>query len=140
MKNTVIDAGPMIALFDRNDKFHNQVKEFISGYEGNLVSTWPVITETTHMLDFSFSAQIDFMIWIWRGAIKIFDLRRNHLERIATFSKKYSDVPMDLADASLMVAAEDEKINQIISLDSDFFVYRTIDKLYLENLLLPLDR
>ncbi|MDM8517313.1 hypothetical protein QUF76_14015 [Desulfobacterales bacterium HSG16] len=60
MKNTLIDAGPFIALFDRNDRFHEPVKNFLRRYRGTLISTWQVLTETTHMLDFCIEVQTDF--------------------------------------------------------------------------------
>ena len=44
---------------------------------------------------------------------------------------------MDLADASLIVIAELTGINDIISIDNDYFIYRTKSKKALKNLLLP---
>jgi len=49
--------------------------------------------------------------------------------------QKYSDIPMDLADGTLMYIASKEKINNIISIDSDFDIYRTLKKQNLNNLL-----
>jgi predicted nucleic acid-binding protein len=46
------------------------------------------------------------------------------MPRIAELTKKYSDLPMDFADATLVVAAEKSGIKEIISLDRDFDVYR----------------
>ena len=58
---TLIDAGPLIALFNRNDKYHLKIKEFIKNYSDKLITTWPVITEVSHMLDFNIQTQIDFL-------------------------------------------------------------------------------
>lgn len=41
--------------------------------------------------------------------------------------EKYKDVPMDLADASLVAVAESRNIRSIFTLDSDFFIYRMAD-------------
>ncbi|EMI67880.1 toxin-antitoxin system, toxin component, PIN family [Leptospira interrogans str. FPW1039] len=49
--------------------------------------------------------------------------------------KKYSDLPMDLADASLMCIAERQGIERIISIDSDFSIYKTLKGKFLQNLL-----
>jgi len=38
--------------------------------------------------------------------------------------EKYRDLPMDLADATLVLAAENTRLNQIFTLDSDFLIYR----------------
>ena len=60
MQNTLIDAGPIIALFNKNDKYHKQIKGFLKDYNGVLSTTWSVVSEITHMLDFNAQTQIDF--------------------------------------------------------------------------------
>lgn len=97
MKSILIDAGPLIALFDKSDQHHNCALNFIKGYKGFLWTTWPVITEVTHMLDFNTKAQIGFLEWVRRGGLQLVDLDLMDLERIIAFCQKFSDVPMDLA-------------------------------------------
>ena len=133
MRSTLIDAGPLIGLFDRSDKYHFKSLQFLEDYRGTLWSTWPVIAEVSHMLDFSVKVQLAFLEWIRRGGLQIFDLNDDHIERILTLSEKFKDVPMDLADATLIVAAEEKKIKEIASIDSDFYVYRDIRNRYLTN-------
>lgn len=135
MKSTLIDAGPLIALFDKDDTFHSIVKSFLKHYDGKLLTSWPVITEVTHMLSFNIRVQIDFLEWLNRSALHIVNLESTHLNRIIELSKKYSDVPMDLADSTLIVIAEMLNIKTIITIDSDYYVYRTKSKKYLNNLL-----
>ena len=60
MRKTLIDAGPMIALFDKSDRYHKHVMKFLKDFDGELVTTWPVVTEVSHMLDFNIKVQIDF--------------------------------------------------------------------------------
>ncbi|MDI6706747.1 MAG: PIN domain-containing protein [Bacillota bacterium] len=134
MKKCLIDAGPLIALFDKDDKFHISVKEFIKRYEGRLYSSWPVITEVLHMLDFNVSVQIDFLKWISRGALDVKQISIENISGIIDLSEKYSDVPMDFADASLIIISELENINEIISIDSDFYIYRNIRNEYIKNI------
>ena len=133
MQNILIDAGPIIALFNKNDKYHEKIKDFLKNYQGKLTSTWPVVTEVSHMLDFNFQTQIDFLTWIKLGGVTIEEIEKDDLIRIIELSKKYSDVPMDLADASLIVLSEKMKIKEIITIDSDYYIYRTINKEMLEN-------
>ncbi len=135
MRNTLIDAWPLIALFDRSDRHHLRIKNFLKAYQGHLHTTWPVLTEACHLLDFSPAAQIHLLEWIDRGGIRIFPLLGTSLKRIIALSRKYSDVPMDLADASLVVAAEELDIREIISIDRDFFIYWTSKKRPLLNIL-----
>jgi len=136
VQSALIDAGPCIALFDRSDKYHEQVKLFLEAYRGRLFSTWPVVTEVMHMLDFDLRAQVDFLHWLERGAITISPLDIEDLPQIIKMIKKYADRPMDLADATLLITANKGKINNIISIDADFTIYQTPGGKKLDNLLL----
>ncbi len=134
MRNTLIDAGPIIALFNKNDKYHEKIKNFLKNYDGKLTSTWPVVTEVSHMLDFNVQTQIDFLTWIQLGGVSIVNVEKDDIGRIIELSEKYSDLPMDLADASLVILSEKLKIKQIITIDSDYYIYRTIKKEMIENI------
>ena len=135
MKSTLIDAGPIIALFNKNDKFHKVVKDFIKEYKGKLITSWPVITEASYMLDFNVQVQIDLFKWIRLGGLIIEEVSIDDIDRIIALSEKYSDIPMDLADASLVVLSEKLKIKEIITIDSDYYIYRTIEKEMIKNIL-----
>lgn len=134
MRNTLIDAGPIIALFNKNDKYHKKIKNFLKKYDGKLTSTWPVVTEVSHMLDFNVQTQIDFLTWIQLSGVNIEAIKNEDIGRIIELSMKYSDLPMDLADASLVVLSEKLKIKEIITIDSDYYVYRTIKKEMIKNI------
>lgn len=134
MKKCLIDAGPLISLFDKDDKYYFPIKEFLKNHEGRLYTTWPVITEVLHMLNFSVSTQMDFLKWISFGAIEVKEINMGDVARIIDLSEKYSDIPMDFADASLIVVSESENIKEIISIDSDFYIYRNIRNEYIKNI------
>jgi predicted nucleic acid-binding protein len=124
VKSTLVDAGPLIALFDKDDRYHSHVLAFLRKYQGILATTWPVITEAIHMLGFSIEAQKSCLRWIKRRGLLIFDLGADHIERLIELMDKYSDLPMDLADASLWVASEELRTVRIATIDSDYRVYR----------------
>jgi len=134
MRNTLIDAGPIIALFDRSDKYHNHIIDLIKQEAFHLITTWPVITEVSHMLDFDNRAQISLLEWIYRGGLELAQIDTTGIQRIIELTEKYNDVPMDPADATLIVAAETLGIREIISIDHDFYVYRTIKKEMITNI------
>lgn len=134
MKSILIDAGPLIALFNKSDQYHSTAVNFLQDYSGGLLTTWAVVTETSHMLSFSTSVQIDFLKWIQRGGLKLAELDSSHIDRLITLSQQFSDVPMDLADASLIVTSENYKIGEIASIDSDFYIYRNIRNQFLVNI------
>ena len=136
MKSILIDAGPLIGLFDRSDQYHLKSVRFVEEFRGELWTTWPVVTEVSHMLDFNMKVQIAFLEWIHRGGLKLFTLETVHLLRMIELTKKFNDVPMDLADASLVVASESTGYTEVATIDSDFYVYRDIRNKYLKNIFL----
>jgi hypothetical protein len=85
------------------------------------------------MLDFDNRAQVALLEWVYRGGIELLQLDSAAVRRVIELTKKCYDVPMDLADATLVVAAEHLGIRDIISIDTDFYVYRTTDKEHVHN-------
>lgn len=134
MRRCLVDAGPLIALFDRSDDYHERMLKFMRRFEGRLFTSWAVITEVLHMLDFNTNVQMDFLKWLERGAVEIPDLNANHISRIIELTSKYNNVPMDFADATLIVLSETERLSEIITIDSDFFVYRNLRREMLKNI------
>ena len=135
MLNTVlIDTGPLIALFDRDDKYHTSIVEFIKNTNYRFISTTAVLAETMYMLDFNTAVQLSFLEWIMKEGIIIHEIKQSNIKRIIDLTRKYSDRPMDFADATLVIAAEERGIRQIISIDSDFDIYRLYNKMKIENI------
>ena len=135
MLKTIIDSGPLIALFDGSDKYHNDVLNFMKEYKGKLITSWAVITEVSHMLDFNLQVQIDFLKWCEIGGIEVYNITQDEISNIRVMMEKYIDIPMDLADGTLMYIANKQNIKNIVSIDSDFDIYRTLKKQSLNNLL-----
>jgi len=133
--NTLIDAGPIIALFDKSDQHHERVLDFMKTFDGKLVSTWPVLTEVCYMLDFNQETQLDFINWVIRGGIEVHNLEQWQLSSIRDTMNTYSDLPADLADATLLETAESKNLTSIITLDKDFSVYKLKNGHFLKNLL-----
>ena len=120
----LIDSGPLIALFDDDDNHHRGVKDFLKKHICRFISTLAVFTEVSHMLDFSVNAQHDFYRWTMHKGVIISDINQHDMPRILELTEKYADLPMDFADATLVVTAEKTGIREIISLDKDFDIYR----------------
>jgi len=128
MKKALIDSGPLIALFDRNDKYHSASVEFIKNNTSVLLTTLASVTETLHLLDFNRNAQIDFLGWVNAGAVVLEPITSDDLQSIQELIIKYSDLPMDFADACLVFLAEKLNITTIATIDRDFDVYRLTGK------------
>jgi predicted nucleic acid-binding protein len=133
VRNILIDAGPLIALFDKSDQYHQKSISFVEGFDGTFWTTWPVITEVSHMLDFSTRTQRNFLTWIDRGGLSLIMLESHYIDRIIELTTRFDDVPMDLADASLVLASELTGFKEIATIDSDFYIYRNVRNQYLTN-------
>ena len=124
MKKTLIDSGPLIALFDRSDKYHQASMEFIQKNRSELVTTIASITEVLHLLDFSRDAQVDFLSWVDAGAVTVEPITADDFQEIRALIVKYSDLPMDFADACLVFLGEKMNVSEVATIDRDFDVYR----------------
>ncbi|MDX2051759.1 MAG: PIN domain-containing protein [Polyangiaceae bacterium] len=132
------DTGFWLALANRKDQHHKAAKAALSSAREPLITTWPVLTETCHLLvaRLSVDAASLFMSNAARGAFNVFELGAVHLDRIVELMKKYRSLPMDLADASLVICAESLNSGRIFSTDTrDFGAYRWKNRKPFENLL-----
>ena len=104
-----------------------------------LVTTWPVVTETCHLLlrRLGHHAQERFVRSFAAGAFDVYELSRDDAHRAAVLMKKYRDLPMDLADASLVILAETIGDGRVLSTDErDFRTYRFKQRKPFENVLI----
>lgn len=121
----LVDTGPLVALFDRDDAHHARCVGSLKGIRQPLVTVWPVLTEATYLLSFSFQAQDDLWEFVERGGLRITQLTDADVPQIRALMRKYRDHPMDLADAALVRVAERDRLRTIFTLDhGDFRTYR----------------
>ncbi len=130
----IVDAAPLIGWFDANDAYHAMVRGFFDGYTGDLLSTWPVLSEVCHLLPEHMVA--NFVRWVGRGGVTVIDVPASAIPALADRMDKYADLPMDLADASLIRLAESLGVMDILTIDRrDFGIYRTSRGKALRNVL-----
>lgn len=122
----IADTSYWLALANRNDQYHQLVLNKTTQLNGTLITTWPVLTETCHLLlsRIGVEAQIKFVQQVTQFT-DLFTLETRHLHRCAELMEKYRSLPMDLTDASLVVLAESLGDGKILSTDQrDFNIYR----------------
>ena len=129
----IVDAGPLLALFNPADRHHQACVSFLRGNEVSLVTTWPVLTEVMHLLRYSVDAQLRLLSWIDRGGLAIAELEQGCIAAVAGLIDKYRDRPMDLADASVVQLAVQTGCREVLSIDRDFEIYRLPDGAWLAN-------
>ena len=132
--SVLIDAGPFIALFNSRDNYHTAMKTFLKANFYRYVSTLAVFAEVSHMLALHRGAQQDFYKWVVYKGVIISDINQNDMPRLLELTDKYADLPMDFADATLVITAEKTGIREIISLDKDFDLYRLPGREHIHNI------
>lgn len=127
MPAVLVDAGPLIALIDRSDPHHAACVAVVRTVRDPLVSTWPAVTEAMYLLAFSWRAQEALWELVGSEALGIAPLDQTDAPRLRELMHKYRDLPMDLADASLVRVAERERLRRVFTLDRRHFrVYRPL--------------
>ncbi len=130
---TLIDAGTLIAALNPRDRDHARCVVFLAEFTGTFVTTWPVVTEASHMLCANIDSQIALLKRIERGALEVRHVEIDTVRQIIAYTEKYRDRPMDLADASLVALATQMGLSEIVSIDSDFDIYRLPNNSRLKN-------
>ena len=134
MPAALADTGPLAAWFNAQDPDHGVAERFFKGYRGVLLTTWPVVTEVTHLL--RPAAQVKFLAWVRAGGVRIESIDPEAIEPIERLIAKYADLPMDFADATLVSLAETTGIGEIVTFDRrGFESYRFRGKRRFTNLL-----
>jgi predicted nucleic acid-binding protein len=133
VNKVLVDTGPLVAWLDRGDGDHARVAAWMAGYDGALISTWPVLTEVCHLLPPYLTGR--FMRWVAAGGLIVAELPESAADALAGMMEKYADLPMDLADASLVWLADATDISDVLTLDrKDFGIYRLAGGRPLHNL------
>lgn len=123
--NALLDTGPWVALIDRSESRHQDCVRWLKGFRGRLYSTEAVLTEVMYLLNFSTNAQLAALDFIVQSIVEIVPADIESTQKAKTLIVKYSDLPMDYADATLVCLASDTGIRNIVTFDQkDFSVYR----------------
>lgn len=123
----VVDTGYFLALADADDNFHTRALGWAGSVSEGWATTWPVVTETSYLLASRFgeAAKTDFLQEVFEGHISMWEIPLAQARKIPAMIKKYANLPMDLADASLVLLAEHLGHGRILTTDQrDFGAYR----------------
>lgn len=136
-QSLIIDTGFFVALASCQDGYHQKAKQLLKQTEKmQWITTWPVLIETCHLIGRTFSQEaVKFLDLYFHGAFTLFELHKEHIPRVQELMNKYIDLPMDLADASLVILAEHLGHGKILSTDKrDFHAYKWKNHHPFENL------
>ena len=134
------DTGYWLALANRRDRWHQAAVAATRDLEEPLLVTWPVLTETCYLLlsRLGSLAQTRFLQQA-SANVEVYEIGAERLDELTALMETYRDLPMDLADASLVLAATDLDEGRILSTDRrDFNAYRWKEREPFSNLLTEL--
>jgi uncharacterized protein len=119
----LVDAGALIAVVNNRDQYHSRISRAFAEFFGELLTTWPAVAEACHILPAHLGPAL--LGWLSTTRWRTLSMERA-APRLRELMLKYADRPMDLADASMVWAAEQTGVRQILTTDrTDFEIYRT---------------
>ena len=123
----IVDAGPLVALIDKGQTdAHEKCSAVLRQLSGPLLTSWPCLAEAMYLLGKLRGWEGQKALWNYLEvkAVLIHYQYEPESARMRVLMEKYANVPMDLADASLVVIAETAGLRQVFTLDDDFYIYR----------------
>ena len=124
MRETIIDTGPLVAYLDRSDRHHGWAKEIFMRITRPLLTCEAVIAEGIFLLGRGRMDPDGLLDLIGRGLVVPEFRLMEETESVGKLMKTYRNIPMSLADACLVRMAEIYDHSEIMTLDSDFAIYR----------------
>jgi uncharacterized protein len=124
MTVAIVDTGPLVAFFDRAEQHHRWVVARFEELNAPLLVCEPVLAEAMYLLGRHPKAQDALLNLIEKGALNVAFRLGEHLGALRKMLRKYGDTPMSLADACIVRMAEIHDRHAVLTLDSDFLVYR----------------
>lgn len=118
------DAGPLVALVDRGEPDHKKCVDALAKLLGPMLTTWPAFTEAMYLLGDAAGWQAQEVLWRLQQREDLVVEMPARLDYAVELMRRYRDLPMDLADATLVALAEERGLGTVFSLDRDFQVYR----------------
>jgi len=121
----LLDTGALVSLLDRSQALHGRCTRFFDDWDGPVVSTEAVLTESAHLLGRVYGGQRVCLDFFLAGGAVLVPSSASSLPRSRELIHKYADLPMDYADSTLVVLAEELGTDLVFSTDRrDFEVYR----------------
>lgn len=105
-----------MCLVDRTQPKHSAYTQAIRRCDHPLITTWSCLTEAMYLAltRGGWVMQNKLGQLLTNGLLNIYDIQPADYFRLLQLMEKYQDLPMDLADATLVLTAENARLNQIL--------------------------
>lgn len=124
MPHLILDTGPWVALHCRGDAHHEWAKEQFSQHPGPFLTCEAVVAETCFLLARAGFDPAKALTLVERGVVQVGMALSEEVSAVRALFERYGNVPASLADACLIRMAELYESCHVLTLDSDFHVYR----------------
>lgn len=125
MKQPVIlDTGPLVALLNKREHYHAWAVEQFAQIAAPLLTCEAVITEATFLLRHVHGGQESVLRSVAQGLLTIPFRLIDNTAHVQQAMQRFASVPMSFADACLLEMAERYPEAKVLTLDSDFHIYR----------------
>lgn len=124
MTSIVLDTGPLVALLNRRDRHHVWAREVLDGVDPPVFTCDPVLSEACFLLRDLSGGPDAVLELVARGIVRSDFHVGSEVDALRGIMKKFANVPMSLADACLVRMTELDSKSIVVTLDSDFHVYR----------------
>ena len=127
-RHVILDTGPLVALLNPHDTYHEWVTYQLADILPPLLTCEAVITEAC-FLSTNYGKKAYAVLELMQdGFMTVSFQLHDEVEYVETLMRKYADVPMSFADACLVRMTEQHLHSAVLTLDSDFHIYRKHDR------------
>ena len=124
MSAIIVDTGPLVAYFNRRDRWHDWVVEQMTALHPPLITCEPVLTEACYLIQRAGGRPADLIRKVVQGSIEIGIDLEDEASGIESLMLRYADTPMSLANACLVRLSERLPDCRLFTLDANFEHYR----------------
>ena len=137
-RRVILDTGPLVAFINGRDKYHKWAILQWAQIEPPLLTCEAVLSEACFLLGSLDDGQTAVLELLQRRILHAPFKVIEHVNQITWLLQKYSNVPMSFADACLVRMTEVYAESLVLTLDTDFSIYRK-NKRHVIPILLPQD-
>lgn len=119
----ICDTGPLLALANRKDAYHEQCVSFLDSYDGTVILPSLIITEVCYLIQTRVGAMAEaaFLDAVAFGEFTIEHPTNDDWKRIAQLTRQYSSLPLGVADAAVVATAERLDVSTVATVDKKHF-------------------
>lgn len=124
----LLDTGPLVAVMNRRDQFHSWAQQEMAMLQPPLLTCEAILVEAWFLLGRVPNGRSSLLRFLNQSELRIGIQFAQEKDRLLELMQRYSSVPMSVADACLVRLSEKFPTGVVLTLDSDFLVYRRFDR------------